>query len=340
MTIRRKVLVIIVNYRSAELTLRALKSLARERHDPLFDLQALVVENASGDEAILRQGIESQYGDFARLVVSPANGGFGAGNNLGLKTGHALGLVPDYVHMLNPDTEVKPGAIATLVRFMDAHPRAGISSGSFEFQDGKEWPFAFRFPSIASELETGFRWRPISRVLGNHAIARTMGSEPARIDWCSGASMMVRREVLESVGGFDERFFLYFEEVDLCLRIKEAGWEIWYVPESRVMHICGQSTGVTDPKAGPRRLPSYWFESRRRYFVKHHGALYAGLADAAAVVGHSFGVLKDKLKRVAPTPHLVRDLAAQSVLWPSNRQLTQPEHYVLPASTPPPPPEN
>jgi N-acetylglucosaminyl-diphospho-decaprenol L-rhamnosyltransferase len=161
-------------------------------------------------------------------------------------------------------------------------------------------------------------------------MARTMGDAPERIDWCSGASMMVRREVLECVGGFDERFFLYFEEVDLCLRIKAAGWEIWYVPDSRVMHVRGQSTGVTVLDQKPRRLPGYWFESRRRYFVKHHGPLYAGLADAAAVVSGSFGALKDKLKRVPPTPHLLRDLVAQSVLWPKNRRLAEPECYVLP----------
>jgi hypothetical protein len=103
------------------------------------------------------------------------------------------------------------------------------------------------------------------------------------------------------------------------------------------MHISGQSTGVTDPDTGPRRLPSYWFESRRRYFVKHHGALYAGLADAAAMVSNSFGVLKDRIKRVSPTPHLVRDLAAQSVVWPANRKLPEPDCYVLPKSAPPPP---
>lgn len=326
----RQVMVVIVNYRSAELTLRALASLAREREDPNLALTALVVENASGDERTLRRGIESQYGDFAQLIVSPTNGGFGAGNNLGIKTGHALGLRPDYVHMLNPDTEVKPGAVAALVRFMDAHPRVGLSSGSFEHEDGSPWPIAFRFPSIASELENGFRWRPVSRVLEKRAVARTMGDEPAPIDWCSGASMMVRREVLESVGGFDERFFLYFEEVDLCQRIKEAGWEIWYVPESRVMHVRGQSTGVTALDQGPKRLPAYWFESRRRYFVKHHGPLYAGLADAAALLGNSFGVLKDKLKRVRPTPHLLRDITTQSVLWPKNRALPEAEYYVLP----------
>jgi N-acetylglucosaminyl-diphospho-decaprenol L-rhamnosyltransferase len=336
----RKVLVIIVNYRSAQLTLRALASLAEERRDPSIELTVFVVENASGDEAILRRGIETHYGDFARLIVSPVNGGFGAGNNLGMKVGHELGLVPDYVHMLNPDTEVKAGALTTLVRFMEAHPQCGVSSGSFEFQDGSLWPFAFRFPSIASELEIGFRWRVVSRILGHRAVARTMGNEPEQVDWCSGASMMVRREVLESVGGFDEGFFLYWEEVDLCLRIKEAGWEIWYVPASRVMHVSGQSTGVTAIDRGPQRLPGYWYESRRRYFVKHHGPLYAGLADAAAMVSNTFGVVKDKLKRIRPTPHMVRDIAAQSVAWPKNRKLSEPEQFVLPKSEPPPSPRS
>ena len=331
--LQRKILVVIVNYRSAELTLSALASLARERSDPSLDITALVVENASGDEAILQRGIETHYGDFAQLVLSPVNGGFGAGNNLGFRTAHAQGLVPDYVHMLNPDTEVKPGAIGALVRFLDAHPKAGLASGSFEHQDGSPWPIAFRFPSISSELETGFRLRLVSRFLGGRAVARTMGDEPERVDWCSGASMMVRREVLESVGGFDERFFLYFEEVDLCLRIKAAGWEIWYVPDSRVMHVRGQSTGVTALDQAPQRLPAYWFESRRRYFVKHHGALYAGLADAAALLSGSFGALKDRLKRIPSTPHLLRDLAAQSVLWPQNRALPEAEYYVLPPAS-------
>lgn len=107
------------------------------------------------------------------------------------------------------------------------------------------------------------------------------------MDWASGASLLCRRQVLETVGGFDEGFFLYFEEVDLCRRIGQAGWERWYVPASRVMHLQGAST--------QRRLPRHWFESRSRYFSKHHGRLYARLADVAALLGNAVGVMKDVL---------------------------------------------
>lgn len=105
--------------------------------------------------------------------------------------------------------------------------------------------------------------------------------------------MMVRREVLETVGGLDESFFLYFEEIGLCARLAAAGWERWYVPLSRVIHLRGWSTGVTGLDEPSRRLPAYWFESRRRYFVKHHGFRYAALADAAFLAGRAVGTLRD-----------------------------------------------
>jgi GT2 family glycosyltransferase len=326
-----EVLVVIVNYRSAELCLRALASLDVERERSELSISAVVVENDSGDEIRLARGIEERFADFARLVVSPINGGFGAGNNLGVKVAHDAGVRARYIHFLNPDTEIKPGALLALVRFLEAHPRAGVASGSFEHQDGTLWPIAFRFPTPAGELEAGCKLGVVSRLLRERSVPRTMGERAEQIDWCSGASMMLRREVLETVGGFDEAFFLYFEEVDLCLRIKAAGWECWYVPESRVMHVRGQSTGVTALEQKPRRLPPYWFESRRRYFVKHHGYAYTALADAAFLVGNGVGALKDTFKHNPRTPRLLRDLARQSVLWPRHRRLDPERCYVLPS---------
>jgi GT2 family glycosyltransferase len=325
-----EVLVVIVNYKTADLALRALRSLAGERKNPFLSLQAIVVENASGDEERLARGIR-EFSDFARLVVSPINGGFGAGNNLGVRAAHEAGLRFDYVHFLNPDTEVRPGAVVELARFLRDTPRAGLASGSFEHEDGTAWPIAFRFPSIAGEIEGGCGLRIVSRFLGSRAVARTMGQRPERIDWCSGASMMLRREVLETVGGFDEAFFLYYEEVDLCRRIEAAGYECWYVPSSRVMHVRGQSTGVT-ALGKPRRLPGYWFESRRRYYAKHHGYRYAAAVDAAALLANGVGALRDTLKRSPTTPHFLRDLARESAFLARNRKpLDPPRSYVLPA---------
>jgi N-acetylglucosaminyl-diphospho-decaprenol L-rhamnosyltransferase len=327
------VLVVIVNYKSAELTLRSLVSLSAERIQPRLRLNVVVVENASGDEAALETGIRERFGDFARLVVSPVNGGFGAGNNLGVRAAREAGIPFDYVHFLNPDTEVRPGAVAILARFLKENPRAGLASGSFEHQDGTLWPIAFRFPSIAGEIEGGVRLGIVSRLFRSQAVARTMGDQPEPIDWCSGASMMVRREVLETAGGFDEAFFLYFEEVDLCRRIKAAGYECWYVPASRVMHVRGQSTGVT-VLGKPSRLPDYWFESRRRYYVKHHGVRYTAWVDAASLLANGVGALRDTVKRVPQTPKFLRDLARQSVFWAKNRGALEPSRdFVLAPET-------
>lgn len=302
-----EVLVVIVNYRSAALTLRALASLETERKHPELSVRVVVVENASGDEALLRREIADKFADFATLLVSPVNGGFGAGNNFGVRHAMESGSKATLIHLLNPDTEVRPGAILELVRFFATHPKAGIAGGSFEQGDGSTWNMAFRFPSAASELEAGCHLSLVTKLLREHTVARDMGTQPEQVDWQSGASIMVRREVFETVGGFDEAFFLYYEETDLCRRAKAAGWECWHVPASRVMHISGQSTGVTARVAQPRRLPRYWFESRRRYFVKHHGVVYAALADLACVAGHMVGTLKDAVRREPRVPFIIRD---------------------------------
>lgn len=319
MTERLEVAVVIVNYRSAELTLRALASLAKEHENPALSLSVVVVENDSGDAERLYEGIAESYADFAQLVVSPVNGGFGAGNNLGVRTLLSQGSQAKAFHFLNPDTVVHPGAVLALARFLQAHPRAGAVGSRFEHADGTPWPIAFRFPTPLGEIESGACLGVVSRLLKQHTVALELGEQPEQVDWLSGASMMMRREVLESVGGFDETYFLYFEETDLCLRTKQAGWQIWYVPDSRVMHIRGQSTGVTVLDDKPKRLPRYWFESRRRYFAKNHGLAYAAAADLAFLAGNGIGRLKNALQRKPITPKLLLDFVRESVLLPHNR---------------------
>jgi N-acetylglucosaminyl-diphospho-decaprenol L-rhamnosyltransferase len=150
-----------------------------------------------------------------------------------------------------------------------------------------------------------------------------MGRTPQPIDWVPGASMMIRREVFDALGGFDENYFLYFEETDFCFRARKAGFATWYVPESRVMHIAGQSTKVTERNTAPKRLPEYWFESRRRYFLVTYGASYAIIVDVVAVVAHGLGYLKLAVqgRTESKVPHFLPDLFRHSALWPSNRKL-------------------
>ena len=139
------------------------------------------------------------------------------------------------------------------------------------------------------------------------------------MDWVAGASMMVRRDVFHDVGPMDEGYFLYFEEVDFCLRARRGGWLCWYVPQSRVMHISGQSTGVSS--SGPKRepMPGYWFASRSRYFVKNHSLAYARLTDLAFGLGRSLWTLYRVVTRrpKEDPPGLLADFWRTSVLFRS-----------------------
>jgi len=120
----------------------------------------------------------------------------------------------------------------------------------------------------------------ITRLLADRSVHLPIPDQATEVDWVAGASILVRREVFDAIGLIDEGYFLYFEEVDFLLRAKRAGFRTFYVPTSRVIHHMGASTGVTDEKQPPRRLPSYWFDSRRRYFLKNHGMAHALLADS------------------------------------------------------------
>lgn len=306
----REVGVVVVSYKSAALTVECLRSVAAQRATASVRIRCVVVDNASGDGPEVAQAIAANgWADWASLVVAPRNGGFAYGNNLGLRELERAGR-PDFVHLLNPDTVLHAGAIDALVGFFDRQPLAGIAGGVFENGDGSEWAIAFRFPSALGELEQGVKLGLVSRALRRWCVPMHMGHEAAEVDWVSGASMMARREVFARIGGLDESFFLYFEETEFCHRAKAAGFEVWYVPASRVTHIAGQSTKVTERNVGPRRLPPYWFDSRRLYFVRTRGAAYAALADLAAVAGGGLGLAKSALMGRLGThvPHFLRDL--------------------------------
>lgn len=324
------VAIAIVTYKSAQLTIDCLSSIEAERSGEGISIRVVVVDNASGDAPAIAEAIEkNSWSSWVTLVRAPRNGGFAYGNNLAFRVAHD-DRPPDYFHLLNPDTLVRKGAIGALVRFLETHPDVGIVGSSLENLDGSDWPIAFRFPSILSEIESGLQLRLASRILRRWVVAVQMSLVPQPIDWVPGASMMIRPSVFDAVGGFDETYFLYFEETDFCFRAKKAGYSTWYVPESRIMHIAGESTKVTGAHAASKRLPSYWFESRRRYFMASNGTASAIAVDVVTVVAHAFGHLKRIAQRRTDrgVPYFLRDLAYHSVLWPGNRKLRATKPYV------------
>jgi GT2 family glycosyltransferase len=319
-----QVLTVTVSYKSADWTARSLEALAAERvRAPGLDLRTIVVDNASGDGAQLGPLIEARgWGDWATLIIAERNGGFAYGNNVAFRDAYGRGAVPDYFYLLNPDAAVRPGAVGTLVDFLERNPTAGLAASSIEEANGELWPYAFRFPSLASEVESGLAFGLITRLLDDRTVRRKMSGEaPTQVDWFPGASMMLRREVVDDIGGMDESYFLYYEETDYLLRAKEAGWTAWYVPTSRVVHAAGASTGVTTRREIPQRLPAYWFESRRRYFAKNHGLTYAMATDVAALAAYALGRVKHTLQRRPSVPNFLSDLLQHSVLWPRNREV-------------------
>ena len=304
---------IIVNYRTPELTVKAVGSL-REETKSLAPSCVYVVDNASADgsAALLTQAIEQEgWRDWVVLIEAASNGGFGYGINLAVRRALAAKEPPDYFYVLNPDALVEPGSLARMVAFLDRHPEAGLAGSHIRGTDGRTLVSAFRFPSLLGEIENAASLGPVTWLLRGHAVSLPSPLSDCEVDWISGTSMLIRRSTFETVGLFDEEFFLYFEEVDFCRRARKAGIQSYFVADASITHIGGASTGMMDET---RAMPSYWFESRHRYFRKHHSAAYAAACDLARVLGMLIWHAKERMfgRPGKWRPHLLRDFCAAS----------------------------
>ena len=313
-----RLLVIIVNYRTAQLTINCLNSLANEIK-ALSGTQVIVVDNNSGDRSVAE--IESAinhhgWHDWASVMPCPINGGFAFGNNQGIRPNLNSANAADYFLLLNPDTIVRKGAVQVLLDFMEEHSQVGIAGSRLEDPDATPQCSAFRFHTLLSELDTALRLGIVSKILAKWIVAPPVASIPHQTDWVAGASMIIRREVFETTGLMDEEYFLYYEEVDFCLQAHKSGWNCWYVPQSRVVHLVGQSSGVTNTKTVPKRLPKYWFDSRRRYFLKNHGWFYTILTDLVWLLSFILGRCRLFLqgKPNNDPPYFLRDFFSNSSL--------------------------
>ena len=249
--------------------------------------------------------------------------------------------------LLNSDTEVRRGALRIVVDFMEAI-RLALPALESRIPTVASWPVLLRFITPVSQLVSGLRLGFVDRLLPGCVVARRMNQDgPAQVDWVAGASMIIRRQVIDAIGLLDEGYFLYFEEADFCLRARQVGWPCWYVPKSRVMHIGGESSGLSgisgkshgaESNVKLSRVPTYWFESRRRYFMKNFGLGGAIAADFAFSLGYALWRIRRFIQRkpdVDP-PHMLADLLRHSVLFRRQKSINPPQRTpkspVLPRS--------
>jgi GT2 family glycosyltransferase len=221
----------------------------------------------------------------------PRNGGFSYGNNAALREILSASHPPDFVYLVNPDAIARPGAVKKLADYMATNPSIAVAGGAILDTNNQQQVAARRFPSIWSELESAARLGPLSRLLRNKAVPLPIARIPHSCDWVSGASMMIATRAIRDIGLFDENYFLYFEEVDLCFRARRAGYSVHHVPDSVVIHIEGASTEIQKRQ----RRGAYWYNSRRRYLAKTLGITGLVLADTLWAIGR----LTFKLRKLA-----------------------------------------
>ncbi len=281
---------VLVSYNTRQLLRECLQTVFAQKG---VSMEVFVVDNASRDGSV--DMVNEEFPQVT-LICSAANLGFAAANNRAFV--QAKGR---YVVMLNTDAFLRPGDLARAVELMDCNPSAGLAGARLVGRDGEDQPSARQFPSITNDLLvlTGLSSRfPSSRFFGKADRTWADPAQPAEVDWVPGAFSIIRRSVLEAVGHFDERFFLYYEEVDLCRRIIAAGWKVWYWPQLIVVHIGGESSRqvqqLSMSKSGSQ-LSLWRMRSALLYYRKHH-PLKTWFAMQVETAWHSLRLIRNQMR--------------------------------------------
>jgi N-acetylglucosaminyl-diphospho-decaprenol L-rhamnosyltransferase len=261
--------IIIVNWNTRELLRECLRSIGRDQGSGVRSSQGtaapslttdswpltpeiIVIDNASADGSA--EMVEREF-PTVWLIVNESNLGFARANNRGIAASRGR-----YVLLLNSDTVATPDALEMLVAFMDAHPEAGVVGPRLLRPDGTAQPYAFGGdPTLGYLLRRGF-----NRLLRRRYLHDWGTNAVQEVDWVSGACLMARRAAIEQAGSLDEAMFMYFEDNEWCLRIRDAGWKVYYDPQAAIVHLGGQSLAKN-----PAARQAY-SESLRYFYRKHY----------------------------------------------------------------------
>lgn len=274
---------IIVSWNVREHLLRCLGSLRPELDTLQGPWEAIVVDNASTDGTVEAVG---KAHPWARLAANAVNSGFPRAVNQGLSLASG-----EFLLILNPDTEVLPGALSELLEFARAHPRAAVVGPTLLYPDGSVQPSRRRFPTLwtavweSTTLE--YRW-PRNAAARRFRMEDVPQDAPTQVDWLYGAALLLRARAAAEVGPMDEGYFMYSEELDWCRRLRSSAWEVWHCPRARIVHHEGQSSRQV------RAERDILFHAARiRYFAKHHGPWAARALRAFLLLDYLYRSLEE-----------------------------------------------
>jgi N-acetylglucosaminyl-diphospho-decaprenol L-rhamnosyltransferase len=280
--------VVIVNWNVSDHLRRCLESIVSRQSSVVSEI--IVVDNASTDGSV--EMLRAEFPQVT-LIANADNRGFPAAINQGIDAAQGR-----YVLLLNADTEILDDALTTLVRYLDAHPDVGVVGPQLLYPDGGVQSSRRRFPTLATLFLESTWLEPLAprSLLRRYHVLDQPDDATLGVDWIYGAAMLARRETTQQVGGMDEGFFMYSEELDWCRRIKAAGWRVVYHPAAQIVHHEGKSS----EQAVPARHINFQ-RSKIRYARKYHGrgvatalrfyllCLYVwqlGLELAKGIIGH------------------------------------------------------
>ena len=260
-----KLSIIIVSWNVGEDLLRCLESIKENR--PCERFETIVIDNGSTDGTV--EAVRKSFPEVV-IIVNDENRGFAAANNQGIVQSKG-----EYVLLLNPDTIVHSGAMDTLIGFMDSHPDIGVCGPKLLNEDGSTQRSVRRLPTFRAVLyrHTIFKLTGLFREQYNKWMMKDFTYDCQKeVFQLMGAALLIRQSVIDQVGLMDENFFMYYEEVDLCYRIKQAGWHITFIPKAVITHLGGQSAGQI-----PVRTRIMMVKSLLIFFRKHRGKFSTGI---------------------------------------------------------------
>ena len=307
--------VFIVTYNSSSLLRSCLDSLRAQTLTGKYEV--IVVDNASRDDSV--SIIRDEYPEV-KLIVSESNLGFGNANNKALTLAQG-----QYLVLLNPDAQLPSDTLERALKHMEANVDAGMGGGLLQDTEGGWQPSARLVPTLLNDILTlsGLAYRyPASRFFGrfDRSWADPLTATP--VDWVPGAFAIIRRSIVDQISLFDPRFFLYYEEVDLCRRINQSNFKVYYWPDIVITHVGGASSETVDQLAfssSGKQLTLWRMQSQLLYYRKWHGLLYARLAKVIEQAWHGLRTWRNKVRN----PEKAAESRRIVQLWEQAWQATQ-----------------